>query len=38
VVRERFPSGPDPQRHLNQRKFADADFDEVYVQQIASHS
>jgi G6PDH family F420-dependent oxidoreductase len=35
MVRERFPCGPDPQRHLDQvRKFADAGFDEVYVQQI----
>jgi G6PDH family F420-dependent oxidoreductase len=35
MVREQFPCGPDPKRHLERvRAFADAGFDEVYVQQI----
>jgi hypothetical protein len=39
MVRERFLCGPDPQRYLDQvRKFADAGFDEVYVQQIGSRA
>ncbi|MFD8493794.1 TIGR03557 family F420-dependent LLM class oxidoreductase [Amycolatopsis sp. NPDC059657] len=35
MVRDHFACGPDPDRHLSQvRQFADAGFDEVYVQQI----
>jgi G6PDH family F420-dependent oxidoreductase len=37
AVREQFPCGPDPQRHLEAvRRYLDAGFDEVYVQQIGS--
>jgi rhodanese-related sulfurtransferase len=35
MVRGQFACGPDPSRHLAQvREFAEAGFDEVYVQQI----
>lgn len=35
MVAESFTCGPDPERHLEQiRQFADAGYDEIYVQQI----
>ena len=35
MVRDQFPCGPDADRHVEAvREFADAGFDEVYVQQI----
>ncbi|GHF79097.1 G6PDH family F420-dependent oxidoreductase [Amycolatopsis bartoniae] len=37
AVGESIPCGPDPDKYVQQvRKFADAGFDEVYVQQIGS--
>jgi hypothetical protein len=35
MVRDEIPCGPDADRHVQAvREFADAGFDEVYVQQI----